>query len=264
MLERYKVLGAMLALKRFTVEDLVRFSEVNATTVRTVLKRDEKYLKDLGRRASGQPGGQFTQYELEPRYVRQLRAELEELFREVWAASRMQRRAHANVIPLSLLAVEDALIHRYPTATNRQDRQHILNLAGEGLNSGELQGESSALTSEFLGAHLRLARWLRQLAAAEFAVQEGKEPETHKLLQVWREVESSARNFDDLGDPDLASSVRERLNASPAATEQLLAALNEETYTDPVAYFEAEADPFEVNEASVEHEAHRFLTGRTD
>jgi hypothetical protein len=267
MLERYKVLGAMLALKQFTVEDLARFSGVNPTTVRTVLNREAKYLHEAGRRATGQPGGQYTRYELDRKHVTLLRSELQELFGQVWAtAQAVQDAQNSNVIPLSLLAIEDALLHRYPNARDTQEKRHILNLSTVGLNSSELRGKR--LTQKTVGLpaqltlHLRLARWLNHLATAELAVETGTFPDVHKLARIWREVESSARGFVELGDTELAEVIRRRLLGSPVATRELEAVAAEEQYaiTAEVQYVEAGFDTFEVNEASLESEAQRFTT----
>jgi len=272
MLERYKVLGAMLALKQFTVEELARFSTVNPTTVRTVLSRENKYLKELGRKATGQPGGRFTQYELEPRYVARLRSELQELFREVWATLDMQQHRDPEIIPLSLLAVEDALLHRYPNAKHRQERQHILNLSITGMGSGELQRLELTQNAEALphrlALHLRLAKGLSHLVAGEFAAEAHAGPELAKLAEIWREVESCARNFHELGDTDLDDVIRRRLSESPVITREVEAAANEEyAVTADGLYLAGEADHFEVtepsvNEASVEGATPRFLAGK--
>ena len=66
MLERYRVLGAVLALDEFTVAELARFSGVKETTVRTVLSRNQQFVQQTGRRASKRRGAQPLSYRLRP------------------------------------------------------------------------------------------------------------------------------------------------------------------------------------------------------
>jgi len=244
MFERYKVLGAMLALKQFTVEDVARMSGVNPMTVRTVLSRENRLVHDIGRRPTGQPGGQYNKYELAPDQIPLLRSELQELFRQVWAA--LQATEHpkdSHVIPLSLLAVEDALLRRFPNAKDVKEKQHLLNISLVGLNSGEVRRTSLTEESRALPPnvtrHLRLAKRLYHLAASELGLETGKILEDAKLLRAWKGLESSARGFFKAGDAELAALVERRLTESPLASRaqkvaatELLRGVGEYAYAD--------------------------------
>ena len=60
MLERYRVLGAMLALGEFTVSELVAMSDVQGPTVRTILRRESHYIEEVGTVPTGRRGGQAS------------------------------------------------------------------------------------------------------------------------------------------------------------------------------------------------------------
>ena len=65
MSKRSKILGAILALKRFTAMDLHEFSGVSMDTIRTVLRRDKEFLEDLGTETRlGGRGGRYKLYKL--------------------------------------------------------------------------------------------------------------------------------------------------------------------------------------------------------
>ena len=55
-MERIKVLTAALALREFTVDELVSFSGVNRNTVRSVLERSPGIVEQLGAAAPDGPG----------------------------------------------------------------------------------------------------------------------------------------------------------------------------------------------------------------
>lgn len=78
MLETYKVLGAMLALKRFKTADLAVFAGVSASTARTVVNRHEQYLARVGRLDTGRRGGQPVIYELRDEWRDELAAKVDE------------------------------------------------------------------------------------------------------------------------------------------------------------------------------------------
>jgi hypothetical protein len=231
MLERYKVLGAMLALKQFTVEEIARFSEVSPTTVRTVLSREGKYLKEIGRKATGQPGGQFVQYEVYSERIPQLRSELEELFRTVWSTASMVDSMKLEIIPLSLMAVEDALLHQYPAAKDRQERRHILNVSVSALGGAEVRRlriahREQGLDSR-LAAHLTLAAWLTHLAAAEYAIDAGHTPDLSRLVLIRHQLEYCSRTFHESGQGELARLITERVLKSSVMSSEVRTATAE-------------------------------------
>ncbi|MGB9181585.1 MAG: helix-turn-helix domain-containing protein, partial [Pyrinomonadaceae bacterium] len=83
MMERYRVLGAMLALKEFTVNDLSRYSEVKPNTVHTTINREQKYLEKTGKEETGRRGGQCQRWRVKPDEVENLRLEFDQLFSQI-------------------------------------------------------------------------------------------------------------------------------------------------------------------------------------
>ena len=151
MIERYKVLGAMLALGDFTVPELAQYSGVRPQTVRTVVTRERRNLKPLGKEARAGRGGRFKRFQVQLAQV------------EV-----PQQSPESEPVPLAILAAEDMLIRRFPEAGEREERKRLLNLAGSvwvrygsGLPEEELPGTTRL--------HLESLDGLRKLCSAELA-----------------------------------------------------------------------------------------------
>ena len=79
MRERYRTLGAMLALGDFSVAEIAALAEVGESTVRTVLRRENDYVERMGPLPTGRPGGQPFRWRLRPGARESIRAVLQEL-----------------------------------------------------------------------------------------------------------------------------------------------------------------------------------------
>ena len=79
MRERYRTLGAMLALGDFSVAEIAALAEVGESTVRTVLRREKDYVERMGPLPTGRPGGQPFRWRLRPGARESIRAVLQEL-----------------------------------------------------------------------------------------------------------------------------------------------------------------------------------------
>jgi len=173
MNERFKVLGAMLALREFTAADLADFSGVNLNTVRVVLGREKEFWEDLGRDASGQRGGQFLRYRVKPEKFGVLEEAIDGLQRDARAiASGRHKRSsdesgsNATVdVPVSLLAAEDALARRFTETTTLGDRIHLLNLA----EIGAAKYREQASSNPACNSHLQALEVLREVCLIEIA-----------------------------------------------------------------------------------------------
>src|SRR5438132_1204006 len=171
MIERYKVLGAMLALGDFTVPELAQYSGVRPQTVRTVVTRERRNLKPLGKEARAGRGGRFKRFQVQLAQVEDIRQELNELYRALPRERPVavpQQSLESEPVPLAILAAEDMLIRRFPEAGEREERKRLLNLAGSvwvrygsGLPEEELPGTTRL--------HLESLDGLRKLCSAELA-----------------------------------------------------------------------------------------------
>lgn len=111
MLERYKVLCGMVALKEFSADELARFTKVKLSTVRTVIIREKERLLDvIGKKVTGDRGGQFNQYKIKSDQFDTLRTEIEKLYKQTRGTSDLTLKPEQeSKIPLSLLVAEDIL-----------------------------------------------------------------------------------------------------------------------------------------------------------
>ena len=135
--ERYKVLGAVLALKEFTVADLATFSGVKPNTVRTVLGREPELVDEIGKRETGAKGGQFTRYHIRSDAIDRLRSELHGLYRQFETyvdkdkdkedvGQSTGEKVSKYQPPLAILAAEEALIRRFPKASDRSAKVQLI------------------------------------------------------------------------------------------------------------------------------------------
>jgi len=122
MLERYKTLGAMLALGEFTVADLAVLSGVGEPTVRTILRRDAEYIEQLGSEPTGRPGGQPVRWRLRSDARERLRGQLGELERLGIGPWLGESHSPAGTLPPGLVAAEDVLLRLVPAAPDFEER----------------------------------------------------------------------------------------------------------------------------------------------
>lgn len=153
MSKRYKVLGAMLALKSdFTVEDLARFSGVKAATVYNYITRTD-YVEEIGSQQSGKPGGQRLLYRVKPNRIDDLRAEVESVLTAIPAEAGIKletrgiKQPEDFKEPLGLQTAEDAIHEYYPLAESAEEQSHILKVAEIDLH-GALAETGAILTTE--------------------------------------------------------------------------------------------------------------------
>lgn len=143
MMENYRVLGAMLALKEFTVNDLVRYSNVKPNTVRTTISREQNYLEELGKQETGKRGGQHRRWRVKPSEIENLRSKIERVFGQLKInPGALPESDSAPEIPLGLLAAEDTLLRLYPKATTTKKKRELLELAEINFDSGRAECEN--------------------------------------------------------------------------------------------------------------------------
>jgi hypothetical protein len=227
MLERYRTLAAILALQRFTVADLARFSGVKESTVRTVLKRDDHYVEILGFRASSGPGGRFIEYRLRPKkeseLVRQLQ-ELEQVGAVVNATNESPQRHRddtSNGVHLDLIAAEDILLFQFPSTQDADDRQRLLKLArlhfADGFQPPKYDNSDETITTASTGpqtenqAHSQAADILLRLSEAEDDAQRLPAEAFASLTDLRRDWHNFLANLPRLQDKQLLPSLFDRI-----------------------------------------------------
>src|ERR1035438_1236987 len=173
MSKRYKVLGAMLALKEFNVADLALFSGVKVNTVRTVLMRESAFVDKLGKENSGSKGGQFARYQLRKNRVDVLRSEIRQLCEtlETCIGGKRDENASEYSAPLPLLTAEDALLLRFPGASNVEAKVELIKFARtiefQHTSRYRKEGKKATLLSKDLGFYLNSLGFLIDLCDAE-------------------------------------------------------------------------------------------------
>ena len=204
MLQQYKVLGAALALRRFTVAQVVSLTGVKAASVHTALRRHGDLVERLGPEHTGRRGGQAVRFRLRPDAVERVRA----MLRAVEDAGR-HVTLDAEEVPAELVDAERVLLERLPDTTDAEERQHLLGTAHELLQAGRPEAHRSPTGIAHLSA-------VQLLMALEDAERKGPEERGSASL-LWRLVSRRAESLAVPGDSELAHEIRARVAASPLA-----------------------------------------------
>jgi hypothetical protein len=220
VLEHYKVLGAVLALKEFTVNDLARYTDVKPNTVRTTLSREQSYIEEIGKEQTGKRGGQHRRLRVKADQVENLRSRIDKLFGELKASPEMPQSESKAEIPIGLVVAEDILVRRYPEATTVRQRRELLELAEINLDAGrtecenliagnhyagnveKIEAQMDEIKEELLGVHVKSIEGLMTLSRLEYDLYRDREAEpgmVHVLHQnltdlsgaLWRLGESN-------------------------------------------------------------------------
>ncbi|OJF14501.1 hypothetical protein [Couchioplanes caeruleus] len=231
MLNRYRVLNAILALREFTVADLAHYSGAKDNTVRTVLSRDARFVERVGTQAQGRRGGQPIQYRL----CTATEDELVGMLREVDTLGvdlppLPEGCSDVDPVVMSLKAAEDVLLRQLPAAAN-EERAQLLSLAAADLEMVQFLADhgEAAVHREVVDLLLRLAEveqeaavltrdagaWLHRQDASALAAPsheaekqlEALGRDLYKLLQVVPAVSKD--------DPLLLSDLFRRIGTSP-------------------------------------------------
>jgi hypothetical protein len=184
MFEKYRVLGAMAALREFTVADLARLSEVKSRTVQTVLDRNTDLHKEIGRASTGARGGSYVRYRLAPGAEEKLLGILQEL-ESAGAIPRPQRAETPGRLPSELVAAEYTVLTEFPEAENADERRRLLDLARTSLEDIRSDMALNHSPDTRIEAHCRILDFLIRLSEHELAVEDGLElgPSSTELLR---------------------------------------------------------------------------------
>ncbi len=177
MLARYRTLGAVLALREFTVADLARYSGVRESTVRTIMGRESRYVKRAGARSTGRPGGQPVVYELRSEAERELTELLRQLEGIGARSPVVDGRATKDFAPLptALIAAEDTLLRQISRARDPQECNQLVMLATADYQSAQRAAKDP---EREVAAHLEVVAVLLRLARAELSISQGELSDT--------------------------------------------------------------------------------------
>jgi hypothetical protein len=143
--ENYRILAGMLALRTFTVEQLVHFTEANPSTVRSVIGRNKDIIDEKGSLPTDRRGGREKQYQVKAEKVSELRASLKKLFGDLKESSLAEMPEVSNLqVPIGLLTAEDA-IRDYRTDPS-QDHDQNIEIAKIDLRGAQMEIEELAAT----------------------------------------------------------------------------------------------------------------------
>jgi hypothetical protein len=212
MLEKYRVLGAMAALREFTVADLARFSDVKARTVQTVLDRNKNLREEIGRESTGRRGGSYVRYRLAPDAETELISKLRTL-ESVGAIHRPKSAEASSKLPNELVAAEYTVLTEFPAADSSDDRRRLLSLARSSLD--DVRDDTSLDQAQDLQveAHCRILDFLIRLSEQELAAQDDV-----KLRPPWSQLFGEFVSLSlsvQLTDKRIIEQVQTRLLESP-------------------------------------------------
>jgi hypothetical protein len=165
VLERYRTLGAALALGEFTVPEVARLSGVRESTVRTTLRREGSFVEQIGTQKVGRRGGQPIRWRVRPKARKRLRAQLRELEQLGVGPWLGERQDDSNTLPAGIIAAEDVLLRLAPMASDPVRRTELVDLAeaqldaanASALPTGNVPGDADV---QLFSIHQRLVEQL--------------------------------------------------------------------------------------------------------
>ncbi len=136
MRERYKTLGAMLALGDFSVAEIAALAQVEESTVRTILRRESGYVERVGPQRTGRRGGQPFRWRLRPEARESIRVILQELV-NLGAGSWLDDPFESASPEAPVMAAEDVLLRLAPNASDSDERAELIKLARAHIETAE-------------------------------------------------------------------------------------------------------------------------------
>jgi len=216
--ERYRTLGAMLALGDFSVAEIAALAGVGESTVRTVLRREDGYVEKAGTLRTGRRGGQAVRWRLRPGARESIRAVLREL-EDLGAGSWLDDADAPDGPSAAILAAEHVLLRRAPSASDPAERAELIKLARAQVDTAE-GTVTPPLEAGFIADHLRVVRLLLDLEEMEQSVTPPESAEVlERVSQVSRDLLHAAGRTQDLR---LGDAVRHRIPDSLYATNFLI------------------------------------------
>lgn len=230
MIQRYRTLGAIVALDVFTVADVVKYTGVNENTVRTVITREcrAKRVEDLGERQTGRAGGRPKLYRVAPAHkdaILKLLRDVQGVAPDDSDAGPSRTSPPAGSIPgknqidaweehalSTLLAAEDALLFKVPGELDEERRRELIEYATVCVHDAVGRGAEAdrrPVLGSIVQAHLAASQFLLALAAAEQKTSEKAGDDT-RLSDLRVQFHKAVGQAEEVGEQPLADALRER------------------------------------------------------
>jgi len=145
-IQKYHVLGAMLALREFTVDDLHRLTGVKSQTIYSVLARNQSYSEVIGEEESSARGGRRQRYRMVAEKVEELQMLLRDAFQFLAVSDEID--VDPQIALSALASAEDTLDRMWFLAENDADRHKVIALAWTELESARIPTIARGLTSD--------------------------------------------------------------------------------------------------------------------
>jgi hypothetical protein len=129
LIERYRILGAMLALGEFNVTELAALSGIPEATVRAAPRRERRYVERVGTASPHQPIRRRARWRVRPEARERLRALLQEMEDAGVGPWLGERSSDPHALPAGIIAAEDVLLRLTPAAADPARRAELVKLA---------------------------------------------------------------------------------------------------------------------------------------
>lgn len=218
MHERYKALGAVLALGEFNVPEIAALSGVRDSTVRTILRRESEFVEHVGAQPTGRRGGRRMRWQLRPESREDLRDLLLQLERSGEGPWISESRDENYTPSAALTMASDVLLRLAPVSSDRMERAELVKLAQAHLDAADAFGLANAdsvtqAAGRPIDAQRRIVALLLDLERAEQAADLAEATEASREGQeLIAHLQTAA---DNLSDHILVNAIRDRLYASP-------------------------------------------------
>lgn len=163
-MERYKVLGAMLALGQFTTKDIVNRTNVKSATVSGIIQRDKDLLEEIPFNSEAKrKGGQFRILKIRDDKMKDVEKMLKDFFRSTRGATGVSV-APSVIVPVELRTAMSTL-RRWKDSHGIEEKKHLLRLASLDFQRGRYKAESLIPQVDNPDAIRELGAVLRQTEA---------------------------------------------------------------------------------------------------
>lgn len=129
LIERYRILGAMLALGEFNATEVAALSGIREATIRAALRRERRFVERVGTASLRQPSQQRARWRVRPEAQERLRALLQEMEDAGVGPWLGERSSDPHALPAGIIAAEDVLLRLAPVAADPAQRAELVKLA---------------------------------------------------------------------------------------------------------------------------------------
>ncbi len=153
----------MLALGEFGISDLAALSDVQESTLRTILRRESHYVEEIGHMPTGRRGGQPKRWRLRAEAREHLRMQLQELEREGAGPWLGERTGASDTLPAGIIAAQDVLLRLAPATADPVERAGLIKLARAHMDAADASAPVVPAAARADGQHVALRRRILDL-----------------------------------------------------------------------------------------------------